>query len=122
MQYLGATQKCKIEHTPKGWYVEYIDHEELAKKVGRVVGPKASSDELGELSAAEDWHARATMCALVHPKEQLRATLLRQCAVHACRRRKRRGEKLKNRRKTLAWNRFRQWLRNPGDGEGFRNQ
>ncbi|KAL8425780.1 hypothetical protein Efla_004132 [Eimeria flavescens] len=32
VQYLGATEKCKIEHTPKGWYVEYIDHEELARK------------------------------------------------------------------------------------------
>ncbi|CDJ27244.1 uncharacterized protein EMH_0083570 [Eimeria mitis] len=32
VQYLGATNKCKIEHTPKGWYVEYIDHEELKKK------------------------------------------------------------------------------------------
>ncbi|CDI74187.1 hypothetical protein, conserved [Eimeria praecox] len=32
VQYLGATNKCKIEHTPKGWYVEYIDHEELARK------------------------------------------------------------------------------------------
>ncbi|XP_026189802.1 DNA/RNA-binding protein KIN17 [Cyclospora cayetanensis] len=32
VQYLGATDKCKIEHTPKGWYVEYIDHEELARK------------------------------------------------------------------------------------------
>ncbi|KAL8274227.1 hypothetical protein Esti_001816 [Eimeria stiedai] len=32
VQYLGATEKCKIEYTPKGWYVEYIDHEELAKK------------------------------------------------------------------------------------------
>lgn len=32
VQYLGATEKCKIEHTAKGWYVEYIDHEELAKK------------------------------------------------------------------------------------------
>ncbi|KAL8455057.1 hypothetical protein Emag_001082 [Eimeria magna] len=32
VQYLGATEKCKIDYTPKGWYVEYIDHEELAKK------------------------------------------------------------------------------------------
>ncbi|CDJ53676.1 DNA/RNA-binding protein KIN17, related [Eimeria brunetti] len=32
VQYLGATKKCKIDYTPKGWYVEYIDHEELAKK------------------------------------------------------------------------------------------
>ncbi|CDJ41174.1 Splicing factor-like protein, related [Eimeria tenella] len=32
VQYLGATEKCKIEYTPKGWYVEYIDHEELARK------------------------------------------------------------------------------------------
>ncbi|CDJ59794.1 hypothetical protein, conserved [Eimeria maxima] len=32
VQYLGATQKCKIELTPKGWYVEYIDHDELARK------------------------------------------------------------------------------------------
>ncbi|ESS30671.1 DNA/RNA-binding protein KIN17 domain-containing protein [Toxoplasma gondii TgCatPRC2] len=28
VQYLGSTNKCKIELTPKGWYVEYIDHDE----------------------------------------------------------------------------------------------
>ncbi|PHJ24420.1 dna rna-binding protein kin17 domain-containing protein [Cystoisospora suis] len=36
VQYLGSTNKCKIELTPKGWYIEYIDHEELRKLVSQV--------------------------------------------------------------------------------------
>jgi DNA/RNA-binding protein KIN17 len=27
VQYLGRTGKCRIEETPKGWYLEYIEHD-----------------------------------------------------------------------------------------------
>jgi len=31
-QYLGRTGKCKIDHTEKGWYVEYIDQEKIKRE------------------------------------------------------------------------------------------
>uniref|UniRef100_A0A3B0N004 Domain of Kin17 curved DNA-binding protein, putative n=1 Tax=Theileria annulata TaxID=5874 RepID=A0A3B0N004_THEAN len=30
--YLGRSGKCKVEHTPKGWYIEYIDQEKLKRE------------------------------------------------------------------------------------------
>ncbi|SJK85760.1 Domain of Kin17 curved DNA-binding protein [Babesia microti strain RI] len=30
--YLGRQGKCKVEHTPKGWYLEYIDQEKIKRE------------------------------------------------------------------------------------------
>lgn len=44
VQYLGRTNQCKIDKTPKGWYLEYIDNSPEAKLL---------AEQKAELDAAE---------------------------------------------------------------------
>mmetsp|Transcript_90978 Transcript_90978/g.257003 ORF Transcript_90978/g.257003 Transcript_90978/m.257003 type:complete len:440 (+) Transcript_90978:127-1446(+) len=49
VQYLGRTQQCKIDKTPKGWYLEYIDNTPEARLRAR----QAAEFETNELKAVQ---------------------------------------------------------------------
>jgi len=53
VQYLGRTQQCKIDKTPKGWYIEYLDNSPEA----RMKAAEKAAIEEAEAKANER-HAR----------------------------------------------------------------
>ncbi|KIH64752.1 hypothetical protein ANCDUO_04934 [Ancylostoma duodenale] len=45
VQYLGNSGKCKIDHNEKGWYIQYIDQEEVIRKAEEAKRAKAEKDD-----------------------------------------------------------------------------
>ncbi|KAK6746198.1 hypothetical protein RB195_012360 [Necator americanus] len=45
VQYLGNSGKCKIDHNEKGWYIQYIDQEEVLRKAEEAKRAKAEKDD-----------------------------------------------------------------------------
>merc|ERR1712151_1350032 len=45
VQYLGRTNQCKIDKTPKGWYLEYIDNSPEAKVLAEKKEELAKSEQ-----------------------------------------------------------------------------
>merc|ERR1719178_293014 len=52
VQYLGRTNQCKIDKTPKGWYLQYIDNSPEAKQ-----REKEQAEHVRVEMAEEDRHA-----------------------------------------------------------------
>uniref|UniRef100_A0A1I7X662 Kin17_mid domain-containing protein n=1 Tax=Heterorhabditis bacteriophora TaxID=37862 RepID=A0A1I7X662_HETBA len=45
VQYLGSSGKCKIDQNEKGWYIQYIDQEEVLRKAEEAKRAKAEKDD-----------------------------------------------------------------------------
>merc|ERR1719355_456626 len=63
VQYLGRTNQCIIDKTPKGWYIQYIDNSPEARQRA-----KEKAEQLSQAQKMEDVHNRKLQEAIEEGK------------------------------------------------------